>query len=1230
MTAVSFAPGQSLVDYMVVAGLDAAHGLEPEDFADDACLELPPLSRPYKSHVLFHFPNERPWNMPFDPASILMLCFPTGLRLRPESRSRKICSHSFLVTKEDGSRMYGVALTFYEAIEDTKVLDALEVLQKMYLHQVQHMDSKTAADDASKSAAALSGTIYAPKIICLLSQVPAIATFERYLRQLYNVSQEPSDIPLEAYVSNLLYEVPVPEPGSCVQFWCQSAICTAIPAPQDLPMLEFSLRRLFNLFSVENILKIYSAVLLEEQVLLRSKDCELLMLVAEGITALLYPFSWMYVYVPILPATQRHFLEAPMPFVMGLPGDDDAEQAQETVLVEIDKGTVTSPDLCKLPNMEWYKQVLSALLKDNKHRSSGQANAFSSSEGLSKAEVLRKIASGEILPPSPNNPGSEEDFEFNAAVRKIFLSAFVDMFVDLDNYLVLPQPLPLPPHSSEPLRRSSSRQGVEHNEIGFDKAAFLSDQAEPHVPFLTRFLETQMFNTFLQSLADQSEPDFALPFRKLVKKRQRHDRGEHRPLNSIIGQKSTGKRRLSVQLDLSVTNDIDGSTAPKPRQPSSSPAADHPPPSVESPKPERKAHAGGARRSSFMVKRKRFRLNADYMRTITKDKTHEDISQFLLAIPEGSESARRDTQSSISLEDLHIDQGPIRRVSSDETRKRTHSNTGQLSKFGTSQLQFVTALLADCAEKAKKCILASFGSDTAESLGHTSAMGVLNAAVLNLAQVLERMWRHGLRKELRRKETMTSPLWSFLDEAVNRSTDRSEMYRDVRLVRGMTFLRTDAGKARAWVRLCLEKKTLAAALERFLKDRRLVRMRYRQYACISNEESRDYILQHLRTLTVANISCFTTNSAYQEALVCYHVDIMTAKGFRCGTTANIAFSLRGSLATVKPLQRPKGQNLAAGQTESFVFECQNLGAVTGAVVSHDGSGTSPTWTIQRVEITNLLTGALTVLGGGKVQKGENVLLTAKDLNESIDRGSIWSDQGDDLDMSTPVGRHSEIASPIISDECDEVHVQICENVAGAVNSIVRFGEFHKDKFVVEAQAQLLLGLKCVVPSEDCTAGEATQHGLSGAFGNVLKHGLKSNILFGGRKHPWYFIEKYIRDIKSRGSNTLSSGPENKLRQSVISINEMKLPKEASLGLLICYGASYKMLHVWFEHMAKSECAGQMYEDWAAIRASKRASQIQDFLRYLVESPFSLIDQLEFKGNPDDKNSGVWHINKSES
>lgn len=46
------------------------------------------------------------------------------------------------------------------------------------------------------------------------------------------------------------------------------------------------------------------------------------MLVAESLCSLAFPFHWQLTYVPILPYSQLKFMEAPVPFIMGLCYED--------------------------------------------------------------------------------------------------------------------------------------------------------------------------------------------------------------------------------------------------------------------------------------------------------------------------------------------------------------------------------------------------------------------------------------------------------------------------------------------------------------------------------------------------------------------------------------------------------------------------------------------------------------------------------------------------------------------------------------------------------------------------------------------------------------------------------------------------------------------------------------------------------------------------------------------
>lgn len=69
-------------------------------------------------------------------------------------------------------------------------------------------------------------------------------------------------------------------------------------------------------------------------IILFSIDYQRLIIVAESITCLLFPFTWQHVYVPILPASLQHFLDAPVPFVMGLhSGEAHQRLASEVCMI---------------------------------------------------------------------------------------------------------------------------------------------------------------------------------------------------------------------------------------------------------------------------------------------------------------------------------------------------------------------------------------------------------------------------------------------------------------------------------------------------------------------------------------------------------------------------------------------------------------------------------------------------------------------------------------------------------------------------------------------------------------------------------------------------------------------------------------------------------------------------------------------------------------------------------
>ena len=79
---------------------------------------------------------------------------------------------------------------------------------------------------------------------------------------------------LEGLVNNLLHDIPLPSPGRSVRFWCLGeAVSLSMPkVPQELPLFDYDLLQFFAILGVENAIKLWVCLLLENQILVYSSD----------------------------------------------------------------------------------------------------------------------------------------------------------------------------------------------------------------------------------------------------------------------------------------------------------------------------------------------------------------------------------------------------------------------------------------------------------------------------------------------------------------------------------------------------------------------------------------------------------------------------------------------------------------------------------------------------------------------------------------------------------------------------------------------------------------------------------------------------------------------------------------------------------------------------------------------------------------------------------------------
>jgi len=293
--------------------------------------------------------------------SVPLFCFPGGLDLFPEEKDPIF--FCFVLTDAYGQRLYGFNLCYSESVEivHTPLRKKRSVSQSPFLtkraltlsFKMKREKPKITKLRTSDSLAgeehrenALRG--YVLKSMCILSRFPFIDLFKSVLSHIYSCRKSENSSPLVTTAIDLL-QVLSPPPGRiALRFTVLDSVFTCcLPAADEFPLVNFSLRPLFQCLSLQNILNLLLCMLLDKKIVFYSKHYSLLTLVAEGLSALLVPFRWRRVYIPVLPKKLLECTEAPTPYIMGMHrrfvGNLDLSQ-NEVVCVDIDFNEVYLPE----------------------------------------------------------------------------------------------------------------------------------------------------------------------------------------------------------------------------------------------------------------------------------------------------------------------------------------------------------------------------------------------------------------------------------------------------------------------------------------------------------------------------------------------------------------------------------------------------------------------------------------------------------------------------------------------------------------------------------------------------------------------------------------------------------------------------------------------------------------------------------------------------------------------
>jgi len=446
--------------------------------------------------ILCHFPEnvvENPWQSD----ELWKLCAPGGLKVfvskkdpLPEERI-----HTFILTREDGSKYYGHILTFFEPSSNQSVTQNIRNVLGM-------------------SSIDTNFQLYVEKCFGFITPNAFFNSCKTILTYLFqNFVKENKIIDgfcIESYIYNLLYEVPLLTHNcscriSCIPESCGGdALIIQKPSKNELPPLDINLSDILQLLGgPSNLINLLTSVLLERSILLVSKENRMQMHVAESITSLIFPFRWPYALVSVLPVDLAvHFFDAPIPYIIGVVVPSKMklvlrrELKDNQCYVDLDNAVVECPE--DQPNFPGQEDLIKKLNKflEHYHKQlrylSEQAVVATKKRSISAGtqKEIRKV-SDEKSDANNTNQLKVDAVKFNedklnTCIRETIVSSFVNFFFQYEKFII------------QPVEEEGSSWHHQTDEI-FDKTSFISDQPKSRLPFLLPFLDTMMFAYLIDS-----------------------------------------------------------------------------------------------------------------------------------------------------------------------------------------------------------------------------------------------------------------------------------------------------------------------------------------------------------------------------------------------------------------------------------------------------------------------------------------------------------------------------------------------------------------------------------------------------------------------------------------------------------------------------------------------------------------------------------------------------------
>ena len=302
--------------------LDDSEGNE-SDCGHEECSYLPAID----PEIIYKYPEKDTKELEINNI-LASICFPNLIKVcycDEEDKIYTLKNYRTVFTNQVGDRYFSMIYHFYVRMNNNIFYKDYKcnLLEKIAIKYSGEIGEKVEEKTQIINSINNKKYIYIPYCICLVSKYPYFSQMEKCLQSIMLIIKDSNfkNNDLNEIISYFVNNIPTP--------YLKTTISFPIPNSNDIMELypniyqELYLYGNYELFlkekiSVNNFVLLFRLMVFEQKILFISDDYDNLTLLSLDIISLLYPLSWVHIYIPIITEKMLKYLESFLPFISGM------------------------------------------------------------------------------------------------------------------------------------------------------------------------------------------------------------------------------------------------------------------------------------------------------------------------------------------------------------------------------------------------------------------------------------------------------------------------------------------------------------------------------------------------------------------------------------------------------------------------------------------------------------------------------------------------------------------------------------------------------------------------------------------------------------------------------------------------------------------------------------------------------------------------------------------------